>query len=173
MSIPRIRQIATVSLCAALLMSASGCALFKKKPKYAGSADGDFVNGTPLPERQDGVSFMGDNVEKGRFAAVHFGFDSYSIAPSESAKISEVASFMKGSSKQLIIAGFTDERGTAEYNRGLGERRAQAVRSALLSKGTDAERIQTTSFGAEMPVDAGQNESAWAKNRRAEFGVTK
>ena len=172
MSILRLRKHATLTLCATMLVSASGCALFNKKPKYAGS-DGDFVNGTPLPERQDGVSFMSDNVEKGRFAPVHFGFDSYTIAPSESSKIGEVADFVKSSSKQLVIAGFTDERGTAEYNRGLGERRAQAVRAALLSKGADSDRIQTTSFGAEMPADAGQNEAAWAKNRRAEFGVTK
>ncbi|MEI6350073.1 MAG: OmpA family protein [Verrucomicrobiota bacterium] len=172
MSILRLRKIATLSLCATVLVSASGCALFKKKPKYAGS-DGDFVNGTPLPERQEGVDFLSNNVEKGRFTAVHFGYDSYTIAPSENAKIGEVAEFVKGSSKQLVIAGFTDERGTAEYNRGLGERRAQAVRAALLSKGADSERIQTTSFGSEMAVDAGHSESAWAKNRRAEFGVTK
>ena len=73
----------------------------------------------------------------------------------------------------VILAGFTDERGTAEYNRGLGERRAQAVRQALIEKGLPASRIQTVSFGAEMPVDSASNESAWAKNRRAEFGVTK
>ena len=75
--------------------------------------------------------------------------------------------------KQLIIAGFTDERGTAEYNRGLGERRAQAVRSYLLQQGADESRIQTTSFGSEMPAATGHDEAAWAQNRRAEFGVTK
>jgi peptidoglycan-associated lipoprotein len=169
-------RIARFGITSALLFSLCACAAFKKKPAYAGS-DGDYVNGspigTPLSERQDGVSFLGDNVERGRFSPVHFGFDSYVVEPGETANLSEVASFMKSSSKQLVIAGFTDERGTPEYNRGLGERRALAVRSYLISRGVDASRIQTTSFGLEMPVDPGHNESAWAKNRRAEFGVTK
>ena len=73
----------------------------------------------------------------------------------------------------MIVAGFCDERGTAEYNRALGEKRAGAVREALIADGVDPNRVQTVSFGAEMPVDPGSNESAWAKNRRAEFGVTK
>jgi peptidoglycan-associated lipoprotein len=80
---------------------------------------------------------------------------------------------MKGSSSELIIAGFTDERGTAEYNRGLGERRAESVREALIADGVDGGRMQTVSFGLEMPADDGHSENAWAKNRRAEIGVTK
>jgi len=80
---------------------------------------------------------------------------------------------MKSSQNTIILAGFTDERGTAEYNRGLGERRAQAVRSALISLGADGNKLQTVSFGAEMPADPGSGESAWAKNRRTEFGVVK
>jgi len=80
---------------------------------------------------------------------------------------------MKGASNTLIIAGFTDERGTPDYNRGLGERRAQAVREALIRAGVDAEKIQTVSFGAEMPAATGGGESAWGKNRRAEFGVVR
>jgi peptidoglycan-associated lipoprotein len=95
------------------------------------------------------------------------------VEASDLGKLNEVAKFMKNSDKQIIIAGFTDERGTAEYNRGLGERRAQAVRTVLLQKGVSETSIQTTSFGSEMPADEGHNEAAWAKNRRAEFGVTK
>lgn len=170
-------RIARLTLAAALMCSLGACSSLNKKPAYAGS-DGDYVNGspvtgTPLSERQDGVSFLGNNVERGRFSPVHFGFDSYVVEPSETGKLNEVASFLKSSSKQLVIAGFTDERGTPEYNRGLGERRAEAARSYLISRGVDASRIQTTSFGMEMPVDPGHNESAWAQNRRAEFGVTK
>ena len=80
---------------------------------------------------------------------------------------------MNGNSSEIIIAGFTDERGTAEYNRGLGERRAESVRETLIAQGVDGNRIQTVSFGAEMPADSGHDEAAWAKNRRAEIGVTK
>jgi peptidoglycan-associated lipoprotein len=174
MSTIRITQIARLALGAALVVSLGACAAFKKKSQYAGTGDGDFVNGTPLPERQEGSSFLSSDVDKTRFSPVHFGFDSYTVAPSETEKLNEVARFAKGgSSQQLIIAGFTDERGTAEYNRGLGEKRAQAVRAYLLEHGADTARIQTTSFGAEMPADAGHDDAAWAKNRRAEFGITK
>jgi len=162
-----------IALCGVLVLSLDACSLFKKKNKYAGVSDSDIAGGAPLPDRQEGVSFMGSNVEKGKFAPIRFAYDSVSVSPSEAGKLNEIASFLKSSDKMLIIAGFTDERGTAEYNRGLGERRAQAVRSVLLQKGADTDRIQTTSFGSEMPAATGHDEAAWAQNRRAEFGVTK
>jgi peptidoglycan-associated lipoprotein len=150
-----------------------GCVKKNHGTRGVGGADSDSITGTPLADRQEGVSFLGDNVERNKFTPVYFGFDSYAISPGERGKINEVASFVRGAHSTLIIAGFTDERGTPEYNRGLGERRAQAVREALISAGAEAERIQTVSFGAEMPADPGSNESAWAKNRRAEFGVVR
>jgi peptidoglycan-associated lipoprotein len=150
----------------------SGC-VTGKKSATAGGSDSDFVNGTPLPERQEGVSFMSPNVDRSRFQPVYFAFDSFVIGGGEHGKIDQVAGFMRGASNTLIIAGFTDERGTPEYIRGLGERRAQAVREALIRAGVDGSKIQTVSFGAEMPADSGSGESAWAKNRRAEFGVVK
>ena len=152
----------------------SGCQAGKKGGAGSGSgADGDFVNGSPLPDRQEGVSFLGSNVDRSKFSPVYFGFDSYTIGGGERGKIDQVASFMKSESNTIIIAGFTDERGTPEYNRGLGERRAQAVREALIRAGADGQRIQTVSFGAEMPAEGGSGEGAWAKNRRAEFGVVR
>ena len=131
------------------------------------------MNGTPLPERQEGVSFLGSTVDRSKFRSVYFGFDSYAIDGGERAKIDEVASFLKSAGNNVIIAGFTDERGTPEYNRGLGERRALTVREELIKLGVSPHRLQTVSFGAELPADSGSNESAWAKNRRAEFGVVR
>ena len=110
-------------------------------------------------------------MQRGQFSPIYFDFDSQSIRSSESGKIQEIATFMKDGSSEIIIAGFTDERGTAEYNRGLGDRRAGAVRESLISQGVAANRIQTVSFGREMPASEGHSESAWAKNRRAEIGV--
>ena len=161
----------TALLLAAL--SLSGCAKGKHGSGGNGASDSDSVNGTPLPDRQEGVSFMGSNVDRNKFSPVHFGFDSYTVSSEERGKIEEVANFMKSASNTLIIAGFTDERGTPEYNRGLGERRAGAVREALIHAGADGSKIQTVSFGAEMPADSGSGEGAWAKNRRAEFGVVR
>lgn len=149
----------------------SGCS--KKGAGQGAGTTGDYVTGTPLPERREGTSFFGGNVNRSQFQPIYFDFDSQSVRSSENGKIQQIAQFMNGSSSEIIIAGFTDERGTAEYNRGLGERRAGSVREALISQGIDGSRIQTVSFGLEMPADSGHDESAWAKNRRAEIGVTK
>ena len=184
-----LRTLTHTLLLAALALSSTSCAAFKKKKKSSSGSDSDFVQGTPLggsdmasggghlgsplPERSEGSSFTSSSVDRHRFAPVHFGYDSYTVGGAEQSKVGAVAAALKGSSSSLIIAGFTDERGTAEYNRGLGERRAQAVRQTLIEKGLSASQIQTVSFGSEMPVDSASNESAWAKNRRAEFGVAK
>jgi len=171
MKLIRLFSIAALALAT---LSFAGCTHGKKGAGAgSGAADGDYVNGTPLPDRQEGVSFLGSNVDRNKFRPVYFGFDSYAIGGGERSKIDEVAQFLKSAPNTLIIAGFTDERGTPEYNRGLGERRAQAVREALIRDGADGSKIQTVSFGAEMPADQGSNESAWAKNRRAEFGVVR
>lgn len=144
----------------------------KKGDQYAG-VDGDFVTGTPLGERQEGANFFGGTVARGQYQPVYFAYDSFEVASAEQPKIQQVAAGMKSKSSNIIVAGFTDDRGTEEYNRGLGERRAQAVRQALINAGVSAGRIQTVSFGKEMPADSGSGESAWALNRRAEFGVVK
>jgi peptidoglycan-associated lipoprotein len=72
----------------------------------------------------------------------------------------------------ITIEGHCDERGTAEYNLALGERRAVAVKTYLSSLGVSAERIRTVSYGKEFPFDMGHSEDAWAKNRRGHFVIT-
>jgi peptidoglycan-associated lipoprotein len=153
------------------IVALSGCN--KKGGGYGASTTGDYVTGTPLPERREGTSFFGGNVNRSQFQPIYFDYDSQNIRSSETEKIQRIGQFMNGGSSEIIIAGFTDERGTAEYNRGLGERRAGAVRETLIAQGVDGNRIQTVSFGLEMPADSGHDEAAWAKNRRAEIGVTK
>jgi len=73
---------------------------------------------------------------------------------------------------QVTIEGHCDERGTAEYNLALGERRALAARDYLISLGIPGDRIKTVSYGKEFPFDAGHDEAAWGKNRRAHFVIT-
>ena len=159
------------ALVVALSLSLSSC-MKKKGDLYAG-VDGDFVTGTPLGDRVEGANFFGSSVNRGKYPPVQFAYDSYEVSGSEQAKIQQVASAIKASPGNLIVAGFTDDRGTDEYNRGLGERRAQSVRQALINDGVPAGKIQTVSFGKEMPADPGSGDAAWAKNRRAEFGVVK
>jgi len=164
-----IRFLFSLSALAALLLSVPACKTTGDGADY--SSDADFVTGTPLPDRMDGVSFLGGNVTREQFLPIYFGYDSYDIPASENAKLANVKSFMDGTTNVIIIAGFTDERGTAEYNRTLGERRAQYVREMLIGMGADGSRLQTVSFGEEMPADPGSGDAAWAANRRAEFGV--
>jgi peptidoglycan-associated lipoprotein len=73
---------------------------------------------------------------------------------------------------QVTIEGHCDERGTAEYNLALGERRALAAKNYLVSLGISADKVKTVSYGKEFPFDAGHDDSAWANNRRAHFVIT-
>lgn len=101
---------------------------------------------------------------------VYFEFDKSTIKASETHKLDSIASRMKRyAGKALRIAGHCDERGTEEYNRSLGDRRALAVREYLVRGGVDYQMIDPVSFGEEHPAVQGHNEAAWSKNRRAEF----
>jgi len=101
---------------------------------------------------------------------VYFDFDSSAIKSSERSKIEKVASYLKEHSAHAVkIEGHCDERGTEEYNRALGERRALAIREYLVHTGISPDRIETISYGEDRPVDPGHNEEAWRKNRRGVF----
>jgi len=155
----------------AALLGLSGCAN-KKKKQYAG-VDGDYVSGTPLGERNEGANFLGANVQRGLYAPVQFGYDSSSVAPDQASKVSAVATALKGTGKTVIVACFHRRAWHRGVQPLLGEKRALAVREALIADGLKANQAQTVSFGKEMPVDSASNEAAWAKNRRAEFGIVK
>src|SRR5690554_2133153 len=114
-----------IALVALIAFSVGACAKKKKSDQYAG-VDGDYLLGTPLPDRVDGANFFGSTVTRGQFSHIFFAFDSYQVSGGESAKVQEVANFMRNNSNDVILAGFTDQRGTEEYNRALGELRAQA-----------------------------------------------
>ncbi len=101
---------------------------------------------------------------------VYFDFDKSSIRPSEVPKIEHVANMMKNyPGKALRVEGNCDERGTEEYNRALGERRALSAREYLVRLGVNYQMIDTISYGEDRPADPGHTPAAWAKNRRAEF----
>ncbi len=166
-----LNRLAPVVTVVALIAFTSGCKK-NNKDEFAGiDGDYDYVSGTPLPDRIDGSSFLGGNVDRSQFPPIYFAYDSYSISGSEAGKLQNVAQTLMSGGNDVIIAGFTDERGTEEYNRSLGERRAQAVRQNLIGLGVPPSKLQTVSFGEELPANPGSGESAWAQNRRAEFGV--
>ena len=103
---------------------------------------------------------------------VFFAYDSSQVNPEEAGKCEEVARLLnKREYEGVIVEGHGDERGSREYNLALGERRALAVRDYLISLGVDPSKIQTKSYGEEMPDDPGHDEGAWRKNRRAVFAM--
>lgn len=105
-----------------------------------------------------------------QFEDVRFDFDKSTLREDGKRICQQVAAYMKSNPRAtLVIEGHCDERGTAEYNLALGERRATAVKSYLESLGVPKAAISTVSFGKERPLDPGHNEDAWAKNRRAHF----
>ena len=115
-----------------------------------------------------------DNMLEDRAAlaadTIHFAYDSSVIRSSEKANLAAVAAALSSDpNAKLLIEGNCDERGTEEYNRSLGERRALAAREALAKLGVDPMRVETRSFGKDKPVESGHDESAWSKNRRDDF----
>lgn len=104
---------------------------------------------------------------------IYFDFDRSAVKPSEQSKVEQVATYMKNTpGVQLRIEGNCDERGTEEYNRALGERRAIAAREILIQKhGISPSRITTVSYGEDKPVSLEKTEEAYAKNRRDDFVI--
>jgi peptidoglycan-associated lipoprotein len=103
---------------------------------------------------------------------IHFDFDRYSIRPEDRQILSSHAGYLlKNKNVKIVIEGNCDERGTAEYNIALGNRRAQEAKKFLVNSGVDQKRIETISYGMERPLDPAHNEEAWAKNRRDHFAV--
>ena len=101
---------------------------------------------------------------------IFFEFDRANITPESEAQLKKNADWMAvNKTKSVIIEGHCDERGTAEYNMALGERRAESAKSGMKSLGVDPARMSAVSFGEEKPFDPGHNEDAWAKNRRDHF----
>lgn len=101
---------------------------------------------------------------------IYFDFDSDRLRQESYAVVSaHAAELRKNSSRGIILEGHTDDRGSREYNIGLGERRAKAVATLLQSDGVNANQIRIVSYGKERPAVGGSDEGAWAQNRRVEI----
>ena len=130
------------------------------------STDGSEVNLTGLED------FENMQMDREAFAAqtVYFGFDRAEIQPGDADKVDAVAEALSGSPQnKVLVEGHCDERGTEEYNRALGERRALSIRDSLVERGVSADRIRTMTLGEDRPTDPSLTESAYRLNRRGEF----
>jgi peptidoglycan-associated lipoprotein len=144
----------TSSASASTTASNAGSTTAKKMVKPAGPAAGS---------QEDLVVNVGDRV--------FFGFDEYTIKPRARGTLERQAAWLRRNANTTItVEGHCDERGTREYNLGLGQRRADAVKKYLVALGIAENRIATISYGKERPVALGSNDEAWTQNRR---GVTR
>ncbi|GMU68831.1 MAG: hypothetical protein AMXMBFR37_11630 [Steroidobacteraceae bacterium] len=174
-----MRKLIWVCMAAAALATA-GCAT--KKPVQqpvtdtaagagAGAAsqgaDGEGVTSAPLGDETASAGPQGELLSK---RIIYFDFDRAEIKPGDTAIIAAHAAYLAAHpATRVRLEGHTDERGTREYNIGLGERRAQTVRRALLLQGVAETQVATVSYGEERPAAAGSDEIAWGQNRRVEI----
>ena len=160
----KMRFKVVVAIAAALLLAACS-----SKPAETGGASTSGTSAAqtatvpqgPAPGSvQEFTQSIGDRV--------FFGFDRYDLTAEAQAQLQKDAAWLKTYPQyRFVIEGHCDDRGTREYNLALGERRATAVKNYLVALGIDANRMQTISYGKERPAVVGDNESAWAQNRRA------
>ncbi len=129
----------------------------------------------PEPVRADTItsSSLDELNKQGLLKPVFFEYDSSELTQAGIAVLNDNGATMKKNATWMVtIEGHCDERGTAEYNLALGERRAVAARAYLVSVGISADRLRTVSYGKEFPFDPGHDEGAFSKNRRAHFVIT-
>ncbi|MCQ2378749.1 MAG: OmpA family protein [Victivallaceae bacterium] len=171
---------------AALLALAVGCQSEKLSedlsPVPPASPDPAFNNtqlgpGSWVEGATDGIAAGGVDANGWREAdpsgnrlgmpVIYFAYDSDLLVPSETANLDKIAAYMADKPKLgLVIEGHCDQRGTDEYNRALGERRANAIRAYLVGKGLSDSRFNTVSYGEDKPAVDGNGESVWRQNRR-------
>jgi peptidoglycan-associated lipoprotein len=164
-----------VAICLAMGLQACGS---KKQRSGADGADTQ-QTGEPYTDRiSSQPSSLDDSSFDTRAAAeralttnlVYFDFDDTTIKAEYMSVVDSFARFLTGNpAARVRLEGHADERGTREYNLGLGERRALAVEAALLAKGVSRDQISVLSYGEERPAEMGHNETAWSQNRRVQI----
>lgn len=148
----------------------------KSKPKVEEptAQAGEGTNGTMDPNVAGKNIVLDDKgSDSGQISglqSVRFDYDSATLSSDTRRMLAENAEWIKQNSKYTVqIEGHCDSRGSVEYNLALGERRAKAVKNYLVSLGTNSKRLSIISYGEEKPLDSGESEEAFAKNRRANF----
>lgn len=177
----KLKVVSSVGLCFSIMLLLSGC------PKRAdlGSMEAGSIP-TQSEEKVKPATPIQEPPAKGAPSAqqptmtgkesplkdIFFDFDKSAIRNDVKSSLAEDLQWLNANpTAQITIEGHCDERGTAEYNLGLGERRAKATQDYLMAAGINAKRIKTVSFGKERPFVMGHDESAWKWNRRAHFVV--
>ena len=163
----RINVFAKVVVVLSIVLGLVGCASCKS---YRCAKDDDVVGISDL------AKFYGEEITPAQerellnTKVIHFAYDCYEISPQNRLVVlAHAKNLLQNRNLRLRVEGHTDERGSREYNIGLGERRANAVRQLMALKGVADDRVAAVSFGKEKPVALGHAEESWARNRRAEL----
>lgn len=155
------------SVLAVLTLSLAGCSS-SQKSSGDGSDSGSISDADIAGDIADSDSGRAMGLQ-----TVNYDYDSSALSAEAKSILNNNANILKDNgSVRIQIEGHTDERGGIQYNIALGERRAKAARSYLISQGVSSGRISVISYGKEKPLDYGHSEDAWYKNRRANFRVT-
>ena len=129
----------------------------------------------PTPPPSDTTMDYGDTSDSAfhkAVADVYFDYDSFDLRPDARTAVSTAAAYLTAHpAVKVVIGGYCDDRGSAEYNLALGENRANSAKSALVSAGVPASKIRVISFGKEKQFCSEESESCWQQNRRAQFSV--
>ncbi|HSW12704.1 MAG TPA: peptidoglycan-associated lipoprotein Pal [Solimonas sp.] len=161
-----------------LALVATGCSSGKKNTQPAAPAEPVSQGTTPYGDSYGGTAQIGASPSDAAVAAeralsnnvIYFEYDSSAISADGAAVVDRYAAYLQANpASRVRLEGHADERGSREYNVGLGERRAQAVESALQAKGVNANQLALLSYGEERPAVPGHDEAAWAQNRRVQL----
>ena len=172
-------------LAVAVAVATSGCK-YNKAANGGSGADGDLsaegsdISGSDINAEEGDIGMAGERRFEDMytkctdvaFEPVYFAFDSSVVPQDQLSKVDSVTQHLNDRADRVVVVeGHCDERGSNEYNLALGENRSVIVRDYLVQSGIAADRIQTRSFGEEKPAADGHDETSWAANRRAEFGI--
>jgi len=172
------KVVVVVGICLALI-AFLGCAQ-KAAVKDEGVGEQKAMAQSPAAQAKQPEAKMEEQKKPAEMAAgyelsnIYFDFDKSLIKTDAKDVLKKHAAWLKANNAvNITVAGNCDERGTAEYNLALGQRRANAAAKYLVDLGVAKKRIKTVSYGKEKPVDPSHTEEAWAKNRRDEFVIQK
>ena len=164
-----VRMAAVVAGLVAL--GSAGC---KSPTPAASQQSSSSATGSEFDDGSGGMSASSRGQALGQLKAVYFDYDRFEIREDAKPTLKTAAQVIRQNADwgTVTIEGHCDERGSAEYNLALGERRADQVRSYLIDLGVPSSRLTTVSFGEANPAVPGHDESAWRYNRRSEFTVS-
>lgn len=167
----KLSKIVLTTLATAALLVTVSCA---NKPKEA-AKDEAIASANTAQNQGPTLELNGDSDsgKAGALQTVYFEFNSAQLTEQTKNTLKDNAEFLKKSETiDVQIEGHADERGSVQYNLALGEKRAKSVKSYLMGLGIKVKRMTTISYGKERPLTFGHEESAWSKNRRANFVIT-